>query len=274
MASSAGSRQAGPVIPAPSSVPVLRIGIVNNMPDAAFHDTNRQLVALLRQAAGALPLDIAGYLLPDVPRHPSTVATASLPTHPFEALAEAPPHALIVTGLAPGCTQISAEPFWPQLSGLVRWAADHVPSTLLSCLAAHAAAVALHGIARVRLPAKASGVFPHAVLRAHPLARHLGPTVAFPHSRFNGVPAPALAARGYEIVVGSGDDWSVACRRRHGRELVLLQGHPEYAPSTLLREYRRDVAEHLRGDGGGYPGLPEGYLDAEGERCLAELRAR
>ncbi len=38
--------------------------------------------------------------------------------------------------------------------------------------------------------------------------------------------------------------------------MVLVQGHPEYDPSSLLREYRRDAGRYVRGERDETPYLP------------------
>lgn len=259
----------------PSTRPAgaLTIGIVNNMPVTAFEATNRQLVSLLAAGAKGLPIEIRGYRLPHL-----DTAEASLrpPLRHFEdldALYDELPDALIVTGLNPTCADITLEPFWGDLAKLVQWAHEEVPSTLLSCLAAHAAVVTLHGTARVPLPAKSSGVFAQTIDRSHFLTRHMGDRVSFPHSRFNDIPSNDLLRHGYDIVVASPESgWTIATREESGRLLVLLQGHPEYASTTLLREYRRDVSEYLRGTTSAYPEIPVGYLNRGGEERLHALR--
>ena len=62
---------------------------------------------------------------------------------------------------------------------------------------------------------------------------------------------------------------------KHDRSLfVLLQGHPEYDSTTLLREYRRDVGRFLRREREDYPALPRHYLDGPSERSLEAFRRR
>jgi homoserine O-succinyltransferase len=55
---------------------------------------------------------------------------------------------------------------------------------------------------------------------------------------------------------------------------VFFQGHPEYAPETLLGEYRRDVGRHLKGSMETFPLLPLDYFDEETEWSLREIEAR
>jgi homoserine O-succinyltransferase len=108
----------------------------------------------------------------------------------------------------------------------------------------------------------------------HPLLAGGPARSLVPHSRWNDVPADALAGAGYDVLTRSPDvgaDMFV----KHDRSLmVFLQGHPEYDPTTLLREYRRDVGRFLRHEREGYPALPRYYLDGASERSLEAFRRR
>jgi homoserine O-succinyltransferase len=108
----------------------------------------------------------------------------------------------------------------------------------------------------------------------HPLLAGAPARTLVPHSRWNDVPADAVVDAGYTVLTRSsemGADMFV----KEGRSLfVLLQGHPEYDPTTLLREYRRDVGRYLRRESEGYPALPRCYLDAASERSLESFRRR
>ena len=78
-----------------------------------------------------------------------------------------------------------------------------------------------------------------------------------------------MQSLGYDVVVGTaGGEWTVAARERAGRMLVLAQGHPEYAPTMLLREYRRDMRRFIEGTVPAPPQIPTCYLDGEGEELL------
>jgi homoserine O-succinyltransferase len=55
---------------------------------------------------------------------------------------------------------------------------------------------------------------------------------------------------------------------------VLVQGHPEYSTTSLLREYRRDLQRFLRGERAAAPAIPVGYLDDESWQLLANFEAR
>jgi homoserine O-succinyltransferase len=118
-------------------------------------------------------------------------------------------------------------------------------------------------------------VFQQQVDRTHPLARDLGTLVAFPHSRLNEIPAEALTACRYQLMVASPrTGWTVATRETEGRLLILLQGHPEYSASALLKEYRRDVRRYLDGSSQSYPTIPQNYLDRAGTALLKAYHTR
>src|SRR5205085_8894313 len=119
------------------------------------------------------------------------------------------------------------EPYWPYLARLLEWAADHVPTTLLSCLASHASILLFDGIDRVPRPVKCSGVFAGTVQDPlDPLAAGLPDLVRIPHSRVNDVPEAALVDAGYRIVLGTGSagvGWAIAAREQGDGLCVLCQ---------------------------------------------------
>lgn len=250
----------------------MRIGFVNNMPDAAFHATERQFLALLGAGVGT-GLEIERYLLEEVPRSEAMRRELAHSYLPVRELVAEPPDGLIVTGTEPGAAYLRDEPYWPALSGLLAWATRSVPAVMCSCLASHALLEAVHGIERRPLGTKLSGVYPQQLRPGERLTAGLE-EVALPHSRLNDVPAPELTAAGFVVVLeGPGCGWSAAAGERGGRLILLLQGHPEYTRTTLLREYRRDVRRYLAGSLPAHPALPQGYLDDSGRALLERFRA-
>jgi len=53
---------------------------------------------------------------------------------------------------------------------------------------------------------------------------------------------------------------------------IFLQGHPEYDPESLLREYYRDVGRFLRGERDAYPQMPRDYFAAGAALALTAFR--
>ncbi|MHB8506376.1 MAG: homoserine O-acetyltransferase/O-succinyltransferase family protein [Acidimicrobiales bacterium] len=252
---------------------VIEVGFVNNMPDAAFVETERQFLALLGgRAAGVVVRRYAAA---------SRWDSAALAPHlqdgykTIDHLLTTSPDGLVVTGSEPAGAELRGDPLWPQFVGLVDWAVARTSGLWLACLAAHAALCHLDGIERRPLPAKCSGVWPQHVDRRHPLAAGLPPHVALPHSRLNDVPTAEVAAAGYRVVASSPETgWSVAAGRRGDCTMVLVQGHPEYDATSLLREYRRDVRRYLKCERDDYPPLPAPYLDDEAVERFGAFRQR
>jgi len=269
-------------MPSPTHRPSVRritVALVNNMPDAAFVDTERQFQRAVSTGTGSEEPVIELYTMPGIVRTDAVAAEIHSRYRGLDDLWDKRPDALIVTGTEPVQSQLEYEPYWPGLSQLLQWAAEEVPTTLLSCLAAHASLLLFDGIKREPLPSKCCGVFDGVVETPRgPLAPGLPDTVAVPHSRVNDIPEAALIEAGYSIIIGRAESlpgWSVASRAQGAGMFVLCQGHPEYSTESLLREYRRDVRRALFGRGAvPYPPLPDDYLSAEGEARLEDFAAR
>jgi homoserine O-succinyltransferase len=276
---------AGPTVPAPKKADEqvrfkhMKVALVNNMPDPAFIETEDQFRRATAVGPDGEPVQLELYTITEIPRSEALSSVIESRYHGLEELWTRPPDALIVTGTEPAQVQLRYEPYWPYLARLLEWAADSVPTTLLSCLAAHAFTLLFDGLERVPRAVKCSGVFAGTVCDPDdPLARGLPEQVRVPHSRVNDVPEEAIVAAGYRVVIGAGDSgagWAVAAREQRGCLFVLCQGHPEYATLSLLREYRRDVRRCLFGRGAvPYPRMPEGYLGAPAVATFEEFARR
>jgi len=256
----------------------ITVGLVNNMPDSAFVDTEDQFRGAALGANGVC-IEFELYTIKEIPRSEKVAALIQERYRGLDELWMRPPDALIVTGTEPTQVQMRFEPYWPYLARLLEWAADHVPTTLLSCLSSHASILLFDGIDRVPRQLKCSGVFEGTVEDPlDPLTIEMPDVVPMPHSRVNEVPEAALVDAGYRVVVGTGSSgagWSVAARQHRDGLFVLCQGHPEYGTLSLLREYRRDVRRSLFGRGAvPYPRLPDGYLGHEAVDKLTEFERR
>jgi homoserine O-succinyltransferase/O-acetyltransferase len=251
------ARDADPVIPPDESRPARwSCAFVNNMPDGAFDATERQYLGLLDAGSGCDVVDVSRYTMAGVPRGERAAARIAADYLPFGRLREDVPDLLIVTGSNPLAAHIEDEPYWEDLAGLLSWGRGQVRSMLLSCLSAHAALAVFDGIERTTLDAKCTGVFPQQV-RSHPLAEGLGSAIVLPHSRLNTVAVDKVLAAGYQVALESeAVGWSVIARSTAGSEVVLVQGHPEYDPSSLLREYHRDARRYVLGERDDVPCLP------------------
>lgn len=262
------------------------IGLVNTMPAAALRATEMQFATLLREAVASLPFTFEVQLRCFAPRPVGDRRYRSM-----DHLWRTDLDGLIVTGSPPEADAIADEPVLPLIRKLANWAAGHRTAAIWSCLAAHAVTYHLDGLQRRRLPAKLSGVY--ACEDATDTAAS-GPAMRFPvpHSRFNDLDAEALVRAGYRIlsrgpgmaaaaaqIAGSPADIivdGVDCFERSvdGGRFLMLQGHPEYGATTLMREYRRDVRQALMDQAAAWPAIPLGVFDPATRAALAELQAR
>lgn len=252
----------------------LRIALLNNMPDPALEATEQQFATLLGTAAGTRPVRLCLTSLPELARAGAARERIDSAYWPLEALLAERPDALIVTGTEPRTPTLEEEPYWERLARLIDWAQAHTAASIWSCLAAHAVAQALYGVRRRRLAQKRFGVFEHEIREGHPLLRGVRAPLLTPHSRWNDLPVAALEAAGFELLSVSkstGADLFVSARRSL---LVCFQGHPEYEPATLLKEYRRDVGRYLRAEQPAWPTLPHGYLAPPALRLIEAFRGR
>ena len=250
------------------------MGLVNNMPDAALAATEAQFVRLLQAAAGGLNVRLRFSCLPEVPRASAAAQDLMHRYWPIEQLLREPLDALIVTGMEPVAARLEEEPYWERLVSLVEFADSQTLSSIWSCLAAHAAVLHLDGVRRQRLAHKCCGVFAHEIAAEDALVSGVRAPLCIPHSRWNEVPLAALRAAGYTILSSTAANGADTFVKRSRSLMVFFQGHPEYEPTTLLREYRRDVARFLRGHQAHYPTQPHNYFSAAATRLLSEFEER
>jgi homoserine O-succinyltransferase/O-acetyltransferase len=262
------------VPPHPVGRDPLIIGLVNNMPDTALHNTERQFRQLIFAAAGEVPVRLRLFYLAEIPRSERGRSYVEQRYEEAGALWTDRLDGLIVTGTEPRAADLPDEPYWAVLTRLVAWAERCTISSVWSCLAAHAAVLYDDGIRRHSLPAKLSGVFECRKIADHPIVRGTPPRWRVAHSRYNGVPETALIAHGYRLLSRAEETGPDLFIRQRRSLFVYFQGHPEYEPDTLAREYRRDVGRFLAGERDDYPEMPRGYFNQEAATALALLRQR
>jgi homoserine O-succinyltransferase len=252
----------------------LDVAFVNNMPDKALEATERQFLTLLDLAAERRRVRVTFYTMPDVPRTDWGAQRLRARYAPITELWNSRPDALIVTGTEPRAVNLPDEPYWGTLAGLVDWARENVVSSVWSCLAAHAAVRHLDGIDRYTLADKCFGVFETQKVSDHALIRDIGFPLRVPHSRWNELRADELQAGGYTVLTRSAEAGVDTFVKRQKSLFVFFQGHPEYEPETLWREYRRDVGRFLKGERATYPAMPQAAIDRHAAELLAAFAER
>ncbi len=229
----------------------------------AADSTSRRFGRLLHGAAGGARVEIRRYGL-----GASALDRNSEALRDWRDMVPTPPDAVIVTGAEPTTSSLEDEPFWVALTGLFGWAEGAGVPLLLSCLAAHAAALHRHGVRRQRLGAKCFGVFQETSILYDGLLDGVPAAIAMPHSRWHALAEDRLRDAGYRVLTRSdAAGVGIFVEDVRGCPWLHLQGHPEYGRSTLVAEWQRDMARFIAGNGP-CPEVPAGGLD---DRCAARL---
>ena len=233
----------------------LTIGLINNMPDAAFRATERQFISLLDAASDEIPIRLKLYTLPGVPREGACLHHAESFYSSVDTMGRAHLDGLIVTGREPIAADLRDEPYWDSFTGVLEWAREHTYSTVWSCLAAHAAILHMDGIGRSKSNDKHFGALECTRVADHPLMAGAPPSFPVPHSRWNGVPEEELVARGYTVLSRTGNAGVDTFVKQANSLFVFFQGHPEYEADS-------------------YPLIPSGYFDQPTADALSVLREK
>ena len=160
----------GPAVSGPRSVGsessrCITIGLINNMPQAAFTATERQFISLLDSASEDIDVRLSLYSLLDIPKPALDGDNTGSSYSSIDKLWETDLDALIVTGKEPVTANLRDEPCWESLTQVLEWARENTYSTVWSCLAAHAAVLHMDGIGRHKSDEKHFGVFECAACR-------------------------------------------------------------------------------------------------------------
>ena len=177
---------------------VVRVALVNNMPDGAFEETEGQFRHLLDGAPG-IAAEVQCFSLSGVRRGSAIQQVIAARYADLTDLWSSVPDALVVTGAQPKMAELTDELYWPALESLLWWGRSAVPDMFLSCLTAHAALWAFEGLSRRLLLEKCSGVFAQVTQPGHPLMRGVG-ELSLPHSRFNEIEPGPLQVAGYRTL--------------------------------------------------------------------------
>lgn len=252
----------------------VNVGLINNMPDTALEATERQFSDLIRAGSRDTVVRLLLFAIPEVPRGEAARRDMAGRYRDIAELWDTQLDGLIVTGNEPKSKNLTDEPYWAALSQVIGWARGNTYSTIWSCLAAHAAVFASDGIERRPYAEKLSGLFACAAGETHPMMRGVALPMNIPHSRSNDLAERDLKAAGYRILTRAPVAGVDTFARQEGSFHLFFQGHPEYEPATLLREYRRDIGRFLRGERDSYPDAPQDYFDTEAAAWAEAFRER
>ncbi len=162
---------------------------------------------------------------------------------------------LIVTGAPLGLVEFDDVAYWPQITRVLKWAREHVTSTLCVCWAVQAALNILYGIPRQTLSTKLSGVYEHQILHPHALlTRGFDDSFLAPHSRYAAFPSETIREHTDLELLAESDAAGAYLFASRDKRIAFVTGHPEYDAGTLANEFFRDREAGLN------PLVPENYF--------------
>ncbi|PHM60756.1 homoserine O-succinyltransferase [Xenorhabdus stockiae] len=173
----------------------------------------------------------------------------------FESIKDQNFDGLIVTGAPLGLVKFEDVTYWEEIETVIKWAREHVTSTLFVCWAVQAALNILYNLPKYTRKTKLSGVYSHTILE--PLAlltRGFDESFWAPHSRFADFPETAIRQYTDLDILASSEEAGTYLLASKDKRLVFVTGHPEYDVGTLAAEYQRDRTAGLD------PVLPVNYF--------------
>ncbi len=161
---------------------------------------------------------------------------------------------MIITGAPLEKMDFEEVTYWEELTKVMKWAQDHVTSTLYICWAAQAGMYYHYGVRKVFLKEKLSGVYLHHVIhRKDPLVRGFDDMFYAPHSRYSEACRQDIISNSKFKILADSKEAGIYIVSAEGGKNVFVMGHPEYDRYTLDNEYKRDL------DKGIAPNMPVHY---------------
>lgn len=229
----------------------LKIAIMNLMPTKIVTET--QFLRLLSNT----PLQIDITLLNTASHVSKNTSEEHLTTFykTFNEVKNEKFDGLIITGAPVEKIEFTDVDYWQELCDVVEWAHKNVYSTLYVCWGAFAGLYINHGINKISLDEKISGVFRHKnLMPEYPLMRGFNKEFSAPHSRYSGIEKADVEKCDDLIILAESEEAGIyLVANKNGRE-VFVTGHAEYDFDTLKNEYERDVAKGIN------PNVPKNYF--------------
>ena len=156
---------------------------------------------------------------------------------------------LIITGAPVEQMEFEEVNYWEELKEIMEWSKTHVFSTFHICWGAQAGLYYHHGIHKITLPKKLSGIYPHRVLhRKKMIMRGMDDFFYCPVSRYTGIDEEAVKKNPELYVVAEGENVGSCVILAYSTRQVFVTGHTEYDRMTLDKEYKRDLDKGLDPD--------------------------
>ena len=173
----------------------------------------------------------------------------------------------IITGAPVEQIPFEEVDYWQELTQVFDWSKKHVYSTLHLCWGAQAGLYYKHGVDKVPLSEKLSGIYKQTVdMPENFLMNGFDDSFVSPHSRYTEVTLEDIKDKTDLDIVVSGPEVGLSILASKNLREVYSFGHFEYDRDTLAREYRRDL------DAGINPDVPANYFPEDDPSQEPKLR--
>lgn len=164
----------------------------------------------------------------------------------FEELSDEHFDGLIVTGAPVEQIEFEDVRYWKKLGHIFSWARRQVTSTLYVCWGAQAGLYYHYRIPKYSLPSKMFGIFEHEILQpGYSVFRGFDTTFNMPQSSHTEIRVADIERVEDLQLIAKSHISGVGLVMAHGGREFFITGHLEYAPDTLDKEFRRDLAKAL-----------------------------
>lgn len=154
---------------------------------------------------------------------------------------------LIITGAPVEKMEFEEVDYWEELKDIMKWSKTHVFSTFHICWGAQAGLFYHHGIKKVLLPGKLSGIYKQKVYhRKKMIMRGMDDSFYCPISRYTGIDEDAVRKNPELYTVAGSPETGSCVILAYSSRQVYVTGHPEYDRLELDKEYKRDIDKGLR----------------------------
>jgi len=176
---------------------------------------------------------------------------------------------MIITGAPLGLKNYEEVSYWQKIQEVFDWAQENVVSTMYLCWAAHAALYHHYGLSRQVRDEKLSGVYAHQTQYPNEkLTRGFDDEFYVPHSRYAQVSKEDYQSVSSLNILAESALAGVYLVASEDKRQVFITGHPEYDPSTLDEEYKRDVSAGIN------PKVPCNYYQDNNPNQLPRIKWR
>lgn len=156
---------------------------------------------------------------------------------------------MIITGAPVETMNFEDVEYWEELKDIMKYTKKHVTSTMYICWGSQAGLYFHHGIDKIMLDKKVSGVFPHQKTTVYePLLKGVDEIFNIPHSRHTGVDEEAIYKSCNLEVIARSQEAGIAIVKSIDNKSFFCSGHMEYDKETLKNEYTRDLSKGMEID--------------------------